>query len=78
MKNHIETKPKKEYKKMYRSEWKIDPQLKSILCHSYYLNYNVAHTCLSLLLKLNNNKKLTVWPITTNFSDIVGKKILTP
>ena len=54
--NNIESEPKRKYKRMYRKEWETDPRLKSNLCHSCYLNYNVAYTYLSLLLKLNNIK----------------------
>ena len=30
-------------------EWETDPQLKSNLWHSYFLNCNVIHTCLLVL-----------------------------
>ena len=40
--NHIETEPKMKYKRINRSE--ADPRLKSNLCHSYHLNYDVSYT----------------------------------
>ena len=45
----VENWASKNYKRKYRKEWETDPHLESNLWHSYFLNFNVVHTCLLVL-----------------------------